>query len=67
MTQPSDLPPRLKRLFYRANHRGMRELDMLIGQFADARVPTRDRALLVVSGVADRSLDRGEMAGVAVQ
>jgi len=34
----SDLPARLKRLLYRANHRGMRELDMLIGQFADHRV-----------------------------
>jgi antitoxin CptB len=34
------LDPRLKRLLYRANHRGMRELDMLIGQFAEARVPT---------------------------
>lgn len=30
---------RLKRLHYRANHRGMRELDMLVGQFADDRVP----------------------------
>lgn len=29
---------RLKRIHYRANHRGMRELDMLIGQFADRRV-----------------------------
>jgi len=36
---PNSLPPRLKRLIYRANHRGMRELDMLIGQFAEARVP----------------------------
>jgi antitoxin CptB len=29
---------RRKRILYRANHRGMRELDMLIGQFADKRV-----------------------------
>lgn len=44
MTQPSDLSPRLKRLLYRANHRGMRELDMLIGQFAERRVPTMSDA-----------------------
>jgi antitoxin CptB len=35
---PSCLDARRKRLHYRANHRGMRELDMLIGQFADARI-----------------------------
>ncbi len=34
------LDPRRKRLLYRANHRGMRELDMLIGQFAESRVAT---------------------------
>lgn len=33
-----DFAIRLKRIHYRANHRGMRELDMLIGQFADKRV-----------------------------
>ena len=36
-TDPTHLDPRLKRIIYRANHRGMRELDMLIGQFAEAR------------------------------
>lgn len=30
--------PRLKRIRWRAHHRGMRELDMLIGAFADARL-----------------------------
>lgn len=34
---PNSLDPRRKRIIYRANHRGMRELDMLIGQFADLR------------------------------
>ena len=38
------LEPRLKRLLYRANHRGMRELDMLIGQFAESRVATLTEA-----------------------
>ena len=36
----ADLPPRLKRIFWRAHHRGMRELDMLIGGFAEARLAT---------------------------
>ena len=34
----ADFHIRLKRIHYRANHRGMRELDMLIGQFADKRI-----------------------------
>lgn len=34
----ADFSIRLKRILYRANHRGMRELDMMIGQFADLRV-----------------------------
>lgn len=40
----ASLSPRLKRLLYRANHRGMRELDMMIGQFAEARVATMTEA-----------------------
>ena len=39
-SDPTHLDPRLKRIIYRANHRGMRELDMLSGQFADARAPS---------------------------
>ena len=38
MTDTDVFAIRLKRILYRANHRGMRELDMLIGQFADQRV-----------------------------
>lgn len=34
------LEPRAKRLLYRAWHRGMRELDMLIGAFAESRIAT---------------------------
>lgn len=32
------LEPRVKRILYRSWHRGMRELDMLIGSFAEARL-----------------------------
>ena len=32
------LDPSRRRLLYRAWHRGLRELDLLIGQFADARL-----------------------------
>ena len=34
------LEPRVKRILFRAWHRGMRELDMLIGAFAESRLPT---------------------------
>lgn len=34
------LPVRLKRIHWRAHHRGMRELDQLIGGFAEARLAT---------------------------
>lgn len=43
-SDPNSLDPRLKRIIYRANHRGMRELDMLIGQFADKRAPSFSEA-----------------------
>lgn len=39
-TDPNTLSPRIKRIIFRANHRGMRELDMMIGQFADRRAPS---------------------------
>lgn len=40
------LEPRVKRLLYRSWHRGMRELDMLIGEFAEARLTTMSEAEL---------------------
>jgi antitoxin CptB len=33
---------RRRRLTFRAWHRGMREVDLLLGRFADARVPAMD-------------------------
>ena len=35
----ADLDPRRRRLLYRVWHRDMREMDLLIGGFADARLP----------------------------
>lgn len=31
---------RIKRLRYRANHRGIKEMDIILGQFANARLET---------------------------
>lgn len=40
----ADLPPARKRLLFRAWHRGMREMDLLLGQFAEARLATMSEA-----------------------
>lgn len=37
---------RRRRALYRANHRGTKELDVLIGRFAEARLPALDGAAL---------------------
>lgn len=42
----ADLDPRRRRMLYRAWHRGMREMDILIGQFADFALPTMPEAEL---------------------
>lgn len=34
----ADLDPRRRRILFRSWHRGMREMDLLIGQFADAHL-----------------------------
>ncbi len=43
---PSDLDTRRKRLRYRAWHRGTREMDFLMGSFADAVLDRLDPAEL---------------------
>lgn len=40
------LEPRRRRVLYRAHHRGTRELDLLLGRFADARLDAMDEAEL---------------------
>ncbi len=37
---------RRKRALYRANHRGTKELDLILGRYADACVPKMDEASL---------------------
>lgn len=34
----ADLDPRRRRILFRSWHRGMREMDLIMGQFADARI-----------------------------
>ena len=38
MRSSADLDPRRKRLLYHAWHRGTREMDLVLGRFADARL-----------------------------
>ena len=37
---------RRKRALYRASHRGTKELDLILGRYAEARVPGMDEARL---------------------
>jgi antitoxin CptB len=41
------LDPRRRRVLFRAHHRGMREMDILLGRFADAEIPAMSEADLV--------------------
>ena len=36
----ADLDPRRRRTLFRAWHRGMREMDLIMGRFADAEIGT---------------------------
>jgi len=38
----ADLDPRRRRLLYRAWHRGIREMDLIMGKFADAEIGNLD-------------------------
>ncbi len=40
----ADLDPRRRKVLFRAWHRGMREMDLLMGQFADAEIGTMSDA-----------------------
>jgi antitoxin CptB len=42
----ADLDPRRRRILFRAWHRGMREMDLIMGQFCDARIAALDDAEL---------------------
>jgi antitoxin CptB len=38
------LDPRRKRLLWRASHRGIREMDIVLGRFAESRIATMGEA-----------------------
>ena len=46
----ADLDPRRRRILFRAWHRGIREMDLILGQFADNEI----------AGVDDADLDEFE-------
>lgn len=51
MSETPSLSPiehRRRRALFRANHRGTKELDWLIGRYAEARVPAMDEAGMAV-------------------
>jgi antitoxin CptB len=58
MIEPQDV--RLKRLRFRSWHRGMREMDLLLGRFADRHLPAMNDEQLgqyeALLGVADADL-----------
>ena len=43
----AELDPRRKKLLYRAWHRGMKEMDLLLGHYADAKLPSMSEEKLV--------------------
>jgi antitoxin CptB len=53
-----DLDPRRRRALFRAWHRGMREMDIILGQFADAFLPTMSEADLETFERLMEELDR---------
>jgi antitoxin CptB len=44
----ADLDPRRRRTLYRAWHRGIREMDLIMGRFADAEIADMSEADLAV-------------------
>lgn len=42
----ADLDPRRRKILFRAWHRGMREMDLIMGRFADAEIGTMNEAEL---------------------
>lgn len=46
MIEHSSLTPKQKRIVYRANHRGTKEMDWLLGKFIEGNVANMDDAAL---------------------
>ncbi len=60
---------RRKRAFYRAHHRGTKELDLIIGRYAKERIPQMDEAQLALFehflSLQDPEIDRWIRTGEA--
>ncbi len=53
------LDPRRRRILFRAHHRGMREMDILFGKFADAHIATMsDQELTDFERLLEDATDR---------
>ena len=56
----ADLDPRRRRILFRAWHRGIREMDLILGQFADQNIDLLDDSQLdtleALMAVDDRDL-----------
>ncbi len=58
MTLPLTLEARQRRARFRANHRGMKEMDIVLGRYADAQVDAMDEATLAEFEVLLELYDR---------
>lgn len=61
------LDPRRKRLLWRSWHRGMQEMDLLLGRFADAHLETLDEGDLDVYETLIEVPDRDLFAWLAAR
>jgi antitoxin CptB len=57
-----DLDPRRKRILFRAWHRGMREMDLLMGRFVESRIATMSENELTETEALIDVLDRDLLA-----
>jgi len=53
-----DLPPRQRKILFRSWHRGMREMDLILGQFADTHIESLTEAELDQYEALMEALDR---------
>lgn len=60
----ADLDPRRRKILFRAWHRGMREMDLIMGRFADAEIATLSDAELDMFEELIEALDRDLLSWV---
>jgi antitoxin CptB len=59
-----DLDPRRKKILFRAWHRGMREMDLIMGRFAEARLDAMNDVELDTFELLIEVLDRDLLAWI---